>query len=268
MSKTEKKEVVVKQQTGTAVADLGYGDYGRAGFEGMSSDDLSIPFINLLQSNSELVENDEAKPGQMYNKVTGEILEGDKGIVFVPCFKQHLFVEWVPVDQGGGLVGVHAPDSEIVKNAVAANQGNRFGGLTTNEGKHDLVETHYVYGLILDEEGNQADGFAVIAFSSSKIRVVRDWFTAMYMMKGQIPLFANRARIKSVKQKNKAGTFFNFKIEPFSNTWKESLIPANNKNLLDEAQNFMKMVDTGKAKADFSTADVADVKEGDGKTPF
>ncbi len=276
MSKKEEKATpadsaenvpAVKEQNANALADVGYGDYGRVGFEDMSSEDLSIPFLNLLQSNSSLVEDEEAKAGQLFNKVTGEVIDGDKGIVFVPCYKQHLFVEWVPIDAGGGFVGMHEPSSEVVQKAIADNGGKRYGDIKV--GDNDLVETHYVYGLILNEEGTESIGFAVVPFASTKIPVVRDWFTVMYTMKGQIPLFAHRARIKTVKQKNKSGTFYNFKVEAFADSWKTSLIEKENKELLDEGNNFMKMVKAGEAKADHDSAAGGTGGEEKGKpTPF
>ena len=76
------------------------------------------------------------------------------------------------------------------------------------------------------------------------------------MIKGRPPLFAFRSRLKSVKQKNEKGTFYNFQIEPFNTNWKTSLIdPLANKNLLEEAKSFREMVTSGVARAAFETQD-------------
>jgi len=75
----------------------------------------------------------------------------------------------------------------------------------------------------------------------------------MYLIKGKPPMFANRARLKSVKQKNESGTYANFSIGPLKETWAKSLIdPSGEKALLDEAISFREMVLNGVARADFN----------------
>ncbi len=259
MSKEDKKAV------GTAVATAGtggalttthdYGDDAGAGFEGTTSADLSVPFLGILQSNSPQVEDDDpkgAKSGMLFNTVTREMIDGEEGHVFLPCHKEMAFVEWVPREKGGGFVGLHDPNGDVVKEAVANNDGERFGKLFV--GENELSETHYAYGLLLDEEGLESIGFGVISFTSTKIKPFKDWVTAMYTLKGKPPLFANRGRIRTVKQKNGLGTFYNFRIDPFATTWRESLInPKEQSDLLQEARDFRDMVTSGMARASFET---------------
>ncbi|MCK5640291.1 MAG: hypothetical protein KAJ19_05820, partial [Gammaproteobacteria bacterium] len=93
-----------------------------------------------------------------------------------------------------------------------------------------------------------------VSFTSTKIKPQRDWFTAMYTLKGKPPLFANRAVMHTVKQENKHGKFFNFRIDPLSTTWKDSLInPETESELLAEAKQFREMVTSGMAKAAHDT---------------
>lgn len=266
-------------QKGGAVATYDYGTDAGAGFEGTQATDLSIPFLAILQSNSPQVESnspDGSKAGMLFNTVTRELIPGAEGLVFQPCFKEDCYVEWVPRDAGGGLVGRHDAGAEIVKKAVAKAK-TRFEKLKTEDGKHDLVETHYVYGLVLDSSGEKPLGFAVISFSSTKIKPFRDWFTAMYMLVGKPPIFANRARIKTVQQTNKKGQkFYNFQVDPFQTDWRSSLIdPAANKELLEAGKNFRDKVMSGAAKAAFETQEAAGGErdeehdqEGDGPAPF
>lgn len=263
-----KSNAVAKVEGGALAVVHDYGDMAGQGFEGTSAKDLSIPFINVLQPMSKaLEEKDGAAAGQLFNTVTGELIDGEAGITFLPCHKELAFVEWVPLDDGGGFVGIHAPDSDVVKQAIAANDGKRFGALKV--GSNELVETHYVYGLLLNEDGTETQSFAVIAFTSTKIKPCRDWFTSMYTIKGQPPLFANRAKIKTVKQKNKAHTFYNLKIEPLKDKWTTSLInPATEGNLLQEAKAFKEMVVSGMAKAAFDQQDATDATAKDGDAPF
>lgn len=258
MSEDKKKELA-KVQKGGAVAVSDYGSDSGAGFEGTTGADLSVPFLSILQSNSPQVEEnmvEGAESGMLFNTVTRELAKGDEGIIFLPCHKELAFVEWVPRDKGGGFVGLHDPNGDVVKKAIEDNDGNRIGKLKT--GANDLIETHYVYGLILAEDGETSMGFAVISFTSTKIKPFRDWITAMYTMKGKPPMFANRAKIRTIKQKNDFGTFYNFRIDPYDKTWVKSLIdPVAGKELLTEGRDFREMVTSGMARAAFETQNAA-----------
>jgi hypothetical protein len=265
---TEKKE--------NAVAVYDYGDSAGAGYENLSSDDYSVPFIILLQSNSPEVENNEpegARGGMFLNRVTNELTPGDTGIVVVPCYSHTVFEEWVPRDNGGGYVAPHAVDSAEVYDAIKSANG-KFGKLRL--GANDLIETHYVYVLLLNNEGNEITGFAAIPIASTKIKPKKDWLTAMRHQGGdKTPLFANRARIKVVRKENKKGNFYGLVYSPLiGKTYKESLInPQTELHLLEEAKKFYGLVSSGKAKVNAAsqgqaTMDMEAQAAGDENAPF
>lgn len=256
------KGAVATQPKGGAVQTYDYGEHGGAGagFGSIGPQDLSVPFLAILQSNSPQVEEDgeKFKPGMILNTVTGELFSGNEGLLFIPCHIDHASVEWKKRTDGGGFVKSHDPNSEVVAQAIKRNGGNRIGRLETpGEGgkMNELIETHYVYGLVLDNDGETVLGFAVIAFTSTKIKPYRDWITALYTLKGRPPLFANRARLKTTKQKNEKGSFYNWQIEPMNDNWLASLIAPG--PLVAEAFEFSKMVSTGMAKASFDTQNAA-----------
>ncbi len=245
-------EVMTKQAS--AVASYDYGQFAGTGFEGTKPTDLAVPFLAILQSNSPQVEEQSPKgatAGQLINTVTQSLIPGDAGVVFLPVHMDEAFVEWVPRNKGGGLVSMHAPDSDVVRKAVEANGGSRVGKL--RYGDNDLVETHYVYGLILNDNGSDVESFAVIAFKSTGIKPYRQFVTNMYTLKGRPPIFANRVRIKTIKQKNEKGSFFNFDINPLRESYRASLInPVQESSLLEAAVSFREQVVNGIARADFS----------------
>ena len=258
MSKDEKKAAVPAViAPGGALVTHDYGDDAGAGFEGTTSADLSVPFLGILQSNSPQVEDDDpkgARSGMLFNTVTRELVDGTDGQVFLPCHKETAFVEWVPRAKGGGFVDLHDPNGDVVPEAIANNGGEKFGKLAV--GENELSETHYMYGLFLDESGLMSSGFGVISFTSTKIKPYRDWVTAMYTLKGKPPLFANRAILRTIRQQNDHGSFYNFRIDPFATTWRESLINpavAEQASLLQEARDFRDMVNSGMARASFET---------------
>lgn len=252
------KAVTVKDEPKTAVAVAGAYDWGAdagGGFEGTKSSDLSIPFLGILQSNSPQVENDDpsgARPGMLYNTVTKQLYDGETGLVVLPAHKEVAYVEWVPRNKGGGFVGLHDPNSLVVKKAIEANGGKAFGKLQI--GDNELIETHYIYALVLSEDGKSPEGFCVISFTSTKIKPYKDWTTAMYTLKGRPPMWANRARLKTIKQKNEHGTYYNFRIDPLADSWAGSLVnPAVEGHLLTDAKEFREMVTSGLARAAFET---------------
>jgi len=284
------KEATNEQKGGTvvplakagAVAGFDYGQDKGVGFENVKGSDLSVPFLAILQSNSPQVEEKDPEgsvPGMIFNTVTKELVDGARGVLFQPVYMDSAIVEWVPREKGGGFVGIHQASSDIVKKAIAANDGRTFGKL--KNGDNDLVETHYVYGLTYDDDGVTLTGFAVLSFKSTGIPIFKDWQTAMVLATRPIgaPVFALRARLRTKKTKNEKGTFHVFVIDPAEiddqkrPNWKASLINPSTEDgqrLLNEGRNFRTMVTSGMAKADFaSQAATGDAgAETAGKVPF
>lgn len=263
------KEIVVKKEAALSTEVYAYGEYAGVGFEDVSASDLSIPFISLLQSNSKIVEEESlkgAKAGLLLNSVTKELNEE---LIFLPCLRQEAWVEWGPLLKGGGFKGIHEPTSELVTRLIRENGGSRIPPVGSDGkrisfkcGDNDIVETHYLYGLILNKEGTEQQGFAVIPFASTKVKVFRDLVTATYTLRGKPPLFANRMKLSTTKQTANNKTFYNFSISSLKDTWQDSLLNPSveaEAKLLKEGLEFRKMVESGKAKADFNQQDIPDV---------
>ena len=259
MAKTESNttDVAVKEQN-TAMAEYGaYADYAGAGFENQTSDDYSIPFLQILQALSpQLQENDSLRQGMILNTVTGEVWDGKKGIAFVPATTQHVYVEWKPRDSGGGFVGIHEVNSDLVNHAKAAS--SEYGKYTTPDG-NELIETFYVYGIALDDDGNASE--AVLAFSSTKIKKYKGWMTKAKTIQIPLPdgrripapLFAHRYRLKTVSEKNNKGQFFNWDAIAFDgeNAQQARLLPDD--PLFQAAVNIKSMIEQGKARAAYES---------------
>jgi len=259
MAKTDSKttDVAVKEQN-TAMAEYGaYADYAGAGFENQTSDDYSIPFLQILQALSpQLQENDSLRQGMILNTVTGEVWDGKKGIAFVPATTQHVYVEWKPRNAGGGFVGIHEVNSDLVNHAKAASA--EYGKYSTPDG-NELIETFYVYGIALDDDGNASE--AVLAFSSTKIKKYKGWMTKAKTIQIPLPdgrripapLFAHRYRLKTVSDKNNKGQFFNWDAIAFDgeNAQQARLLPDD--PLFQSAVNTKSMIEQGKARAAYES---------------
>lgn len=252
-SKNDGKAVATK--AAGAVIPHDYGTDAGAGFENQTMADLVLPFLGLIQALSPKVTNkvgdgglEGAKTGMLHNSVTDELFEGDAGVEFIPASTKHLFVEWVPRKQGGGFVGIHQPEDEAVQKAVAGS--SKFGKYSTayaEDGKptgNDMVETFYVYGVLVTSEGVQP---CVMTFKSTAISVYKRWNTKVQMFcKDKIPLFANRVRVSSVSQTNSEGTFCNYVLAPFEGDMASSLLPPDDERFTS-AKEVKKMMDEGTA---------------------
>lgn len=195
-----------------ADAGMGTEDLGRA--------DYVVPFLYLLQALSPVITEGtlpDAKAGMIMNTVNNELFtaeeaKGGDGIVFVPCFREHLYGEWRPRDAGGGFIADHAVDSELV-NTLKKSQA--FGKLKTGDG-NELIETFYVYGILVGENPEPA----CVAFTSTKIKPYKQWMTRIGTMKvptpggGKVspPLWAHQWRFKSVLQRKDKNAWYNFII--------------------------------------------------------
>lgn len=257
-----------------------YEDYGEdldQGFEGQTSSDYSIPFIAVLQQMSPQCSDprdggmEGAKPGMLLNTVTGEVWDGREGMEFVPGMTQHVFVEWVPRDKGGGMVGRHEVDSDVVRSA--RNNSGEFGKLKTREG-NDLIETFYVYGVLCTATGEPAEN-AIIAFTSTKIKIYKHFNTRVgfFMIptpngKRRPPLFSHLVKITSTKEKNAKGDFYNFALNPAKGDVASSLLAPTDPRY-QAAKLCKEMVEKGLAKADFGSQEAAGRdSESTTKAPF
>ncbi len=256
---TSKKNELEKKQAGGALAPkFDYGADAGAGWEGTSSDDFTIPFLAILQSGSPQVKKkgaeyvEGAEEGMLYNTATGEIFDGDAGVQIVPCYTEHLYIEWKNRQEDtGGFIGTHPTDSEVVVAAKAASKSFGKYSVPVQDGHdHDLVETFVIYALLLDANG-ELIGPCMISFSSTKIKAYKGIMTPLRQVKGQPPLFAYKLRVTTVAEKNTKGDFYNFKIVPANGSAVDSLMPPEDILVL-AGKEFKTQVATGKAKVDHS----------------
>lgn len=263
-----------------ALVEYDYGDDEGAGFEHQTAADVSIPFIILLQAlTPSVVERTDpmAMSGNMYNTVTERYYDRDKGFLFVPATTRHVYVKWVPRDKGGGFRGHLMPEDPIVQKAI--KDSLKFGKYTMTEGDEllQLVETFYVYGAICDENGG-AEGMALIAFTSSKIKPYKKWITKLRDLRIprpngkppiKPPLYGNLCRMTAFGTKNTKGQpYFNFAVGPGDpRGLTSSLLHGDDPRFL-LAKACGELVDSGQAKVDFEKQDGPSTEEDGGTAAF
>lgn len=111
MTGTELTEAEAFEMAG--LEDLGLEDYSGLGNENVGANDIQVPYLNILQKMSPQVDEDSpdyiegCKAGMLFQSVNKYRWNSDEGVEIIPVAYQRHVIEWVPREQGGGLVAVH-----------------------------------------------------------------------------------------------------------------------------------------------------------------
>jgi len=226
MSKDE-NEVMVKENNKVNLFEgfEEFTEFENAGFEGVDQECLQVPMIKLLQKLSpELDDNPALSAGMFYNNVTGE---SSNTITVIPCYFKREFLEWVPKDNGGGLVGTYQINDAIINDITRNEKGN---DMLPNGNK--LVDTRSHYILIVSDSGEFS--FAVINFSVTSTKISKNWLAGMKMIKwdkpggGKFtpPTFAYKYNLTVGEESNSKGKWFQTKIERTTRVDSKEIITA------------------------------------------
>lgn len=271
----EKSSVATIDRGGALANTGGYDadDLGK-GFEDITIDDLTIPFLAILQTGSPQTKKDKglyipgAEAGMLFNTVTQEVFDGKVGVLFIPVHRIHKFIEWVPRDQGGGLVGVTEPNDPKV---VALRKENKFGKISNAEG-NDVVETFTIYGLAFREDGTYMR--AALSFSSSNIKHYKRWMTTAMNVQIPVegrapitpPLFAHAYRVRTQFVEKNGNDWYQFQVGFENGTAEASrLAPTDERFIV--AKQFRGEAATGSVQLDYEKADRGEDADGDGAAP-
>lgn len=222
MAAKEKAEVATAKESAQLPAGMSdmeelLRDSG-AGVDDMGMDDVAVPYLYVLQSNSPQVNPDAdayiegAKAGMFYNNVSNEVYDGrNEGLVVIPCAYERKYVEWVPRDSGGGYVADHDIESNILSETTPNEKGIpclRNGNL--------IIETAYHYVYFKNPKDGQWDQI-IIPMKSTFLKKSRRWNKTL--MATLIPGTSNRAprwlypySLKTVKESKGDQTWSNIDL--------------------------------------------------------
>ncbi len=206
--------------------DTGLGDMGK--------DDFSVPFLRILQKTSPQCSKQkseyikEAEEGMLFNTGTMSLYDGEaSGIKFVPCLYTRNFIEWVKIEDGGGMVGQYAPSDPAV---IDAQRTGNFP-LETLAG-NDLVETFTYVGLIIKEDGLMDQ--AVLSMASTQGKKAKQWnarWTAIKFTRSdgsmiQAPMWSHAWDLMTVPESNDKGDWYGWKIGAATQLSKDQFLQA------------------------------------------
>lgn len=236
-----------------------------AGVSNMGMDDVAVPYLYILQTNSPQTNPDHdmhvegAKAGMFYNNVSGEVFDGrETGLIVIPCAYERKYVEWISRDNGGsgGYVADHDIDSGVINETKPDDRGRP---ILANG--HMIVETAYHYVYFLNPNSNQWEEI-IIPMKSTFLKKSRRWNKALVstVIPGtgtQAPRWLYPYRLKTVKEQKADNVWSNFEIERL-----ESPVTAEQYR---KAKAFAALFEQGAVIRAKETA-VGEVDEGEGKT--
>lgn len=177
------------------------GDKSGAGNENVSSEDMQIPRLNLLQAMSPAVEDIEgARPGLIQNSITDELFES---LYVVNVHYDKEFTIFKDRNLGNEFLG-NFPTREAAEAHLAAEKPG-------NEGDYNIIDTHRHAVIAIREDGTLI-GPCLMLLSGAKLYFSRRWNTDI-----ETRCADGKARFASVwhltvtKDKNERGSWYNYR---------------------------------------------------------
>lgn len=204
---------------------IDWSQYGQnAGFEKVSTEDLGIPFLMIIQKGSPEFDKTHPAhankkvtgvgPGDIINTVTRRILYKSDGepLIFVPCGYERLYVEWKPRDSGGGFVRQHV--NPAILSECKRNEKNQDVLPNGNL----VVTTAYFFGLAEVDDNHEK---CVIGMTSTQLKKSRMWLNLMMQLKVTTPdgrsftppMFSHKYALTTIPESNQNGSWFGWSIE-------------------------------------------------------
>lgn len=222
-------EVVAASQGSTALVnaeDLNFlsQDAG-LGTENLTTRDLSIPFISILQTNSPQVSKKDgeyipgAEAGMFLNSALNTVYDGDEGICLVPVHYELRAAEWRPRKSGGGLVKDFGTDVSVAESLITSKDPVTNKSLTQAGTEIVIAGTHYV---LLCMNGTYVP--AVVVLSATQLKKSRRWnglMSSLTLSKDgktfRPASFAMSYLATTVSESNEKGSWYGWKI--VTNLW-------------------------------------------------
>jgi len=233
------KNVAEKKSAELSNSVVDFGADADQGFEEADQDAYSIPFVRILQSNSPQCNKADgayvegAESGMLLNVATGVVMND---IRVVPCHYRRVYVEWKPLDEGGGFVNEYnAEDGKEL--AMTLDEDYRL------ENGNELTDTRMHYCI----DANTGDP-VVIAMASSQLKKSRNWMNVMRSTKREREdgsrynpaMFSSVFHLSTTPESNDKGSWFGWKIT------REGFV--EDQHLYDTAKEFRAIVVAGKAE--------------------
>jgi len=289
-----KKEVAKKAEAGLPAALLEELEIAGAEREVMGKDDMSIPFLQILQSLSPQCTKGEpefikgAEASMLFNTVTKDMFptydEDDNslpGAHVISIAYKPSFIEWVPRAQGGGFVNEYdvAVGSTIITQRNDTNQDIIQPGSPVGTPGNQLAYTHTHFVFVVDKATGRIKP-AVMSMTSTQVKPSKTWnalINETELPSGKpAPRFFGVWAVSTQRRSNDHGTWYVWDF-----TRDGSIIDLGDAAgaVMAEAKKFATGIDEGEVSADHAKAAAAENptvdpgkdaggEEGDEEIPF
>ena len=223
-------QVAKKEKSDVALAGM-FEEDANTSFSNMGSDDFALPFLRVLGQLSPETNKRDAKyvegaePGMIFNTVTKQLYDGEKGVSVIPCYYKREYGEGTSAP-----IAIHAVDSGIIKDTT------RDASYKDRLPNGNYLENTASY-FVLMESGEAA----LISMKSTQLKVSRSWNSMMNSIKlqGKNGMFTPAAyshvyNLSTVQQSNDKGTWFGWNVTKVG--------PVQDKNLYEAAKQFASSV--------------------------
>tara|TARA_B100000575_G_scaffold134243_1_gene106960 strand:+ start:66 stop:842 length:777 start_codon:yes stop_codon:yes gene_type:complete len=238
-------QVVVSELDKMLEADSGIG------LENITTEDMQIPFIRIIQALSPQLQKDDplyikgAEQGDIFNTVSQEIYKQDEGVTLVPAFFEKKFLEFQLRSSGGGFVRELAADDKDI------TMTSREGTIEMLPNGNELVRTHQHLVIAKSADGTIAP--SVLDMKKTQLKVSRRWNTlknsARLPSRALMPIYGTAWQLTTVLEANDQGKWFNYKLDRIHD------ITPEIENMMLEARNMYQGVSKGEVKMAAAPAD-------------
>tara|TARA_R110000765_G_scaffold234594_2_gene337627 strand:+ start:493 stop:1278 length:786 start_codon:yes stop_codon:yes gene_type:complete len=186
------------------------------GVSDLSSEDLAIPFLKVLQKMSdELDDLDDAKAGDIYNTVTKNVVKGKDGVTVINCAYSLQYIEWEPRGTGTGAPHHIYSSADDIPQTERGDDNKDY--VVGGSGRY-LERTAQHYVLIIDEDGMTQQ--ALLPMKSTQFKKSKQWNSAMRSLKmkdskGGLftpPRFSHIWKLETVAEENTKGSWHGWQI--------------------------------------------------------
>lgn len=211
------KSVAEKKETNVVAFDASvFEEDAGVGLGQLGQEDVALPFLKVLSRQDPILDDlDEAKAGDIYNTVTGQVWKGKEGINVVPCVYQRRYIEWAPRGTGTGApINIFTPDDQRPKTERSSEDNREY--VVDGQGSY-LEETHQHFVVIVSDDGSMET--ALIAMKSTQLKKSRKWNSMVQSrtMQGKNgmftpPRFSHVYSLKTVSEENSKGSWHGWEI--------------------------------------------------------
>ena len=236
------KEVAKAENTAIAAFDASmFEDDAGQGMDNMGQEDLALPFLKILSGLDPLLdEREDARKGDIYNTVTGQIYKGKDGIRVIPCAYQRRFIRWAPRGTGTGApVAIYMPGDPRPSTERSKDDNRDY----VQDGSGNYIdETHQHFVIVLNPDGSAET--ALIAMKATQLKKSRKWNSMMAsrQMIGKNgpfcpPRFSHIYHLKTMQEENSKGSWHGWEMSVEG--------PIQDMGLYKRAKDFNESIEAG-----------------------